>query len=91
VTEGEDKPLKYPVMFRAADLVLITKIDLLPHLPDISIDRIARNLEKVMPRPLFLPVSATGGHGFDAWRAWLEARRVPVSSGVTTGPVVPGN
>ena len=46
VTEGEDKPLKYPVMFRAADLVLITKIDLLPHLHGVSLERIAANLER---------------------------------------------
>lgn len=75
VTEGEDKPLKYPVMFRAADLVLITKIDLLPHLPGISLDRIAANLEKVMPVPMFLPVSATDGRGLDGWRSWLDSRR----------------
>jgi hydrogenase nickel incorporation protein HypB len=76
VTEGEDKPLKYPVMFRAADLVLFTKIDLLPHLPGISLERIAANLERVMPRPLFLPVSAQTGHGMAAWLTWLEGRRV---------------
>jgi hydrogenase nickel incorporation protein HypB len=75
VTEGEDKPLKYPVMFRAADLVLITKIDLLPYLPAISIDRIAANLEKVMPRPLFLPLSAASGQGMAPWQSWLEGRR----------------
>jgi len=75
VTEGEDKPLKYPVMFRAADLVLITKIDLLPHLPGISVERIAANLEKVMPAPMFLAVSATDGRGLDGWRLWLESRR----------------
>ena len=79
VTEGEDKPLKYPVMFRAADLVLITKIDLLPYLPGVSIDRIARNLEKVMPRPLFLLVSASDGRGLTEWRSWLESRRSPVT------------
>jgi hydrogenase nickel incorporation protein HypB len=75
VTEGEDKPLKYPVMFRAADLVLITKIDLLPHLPGISVERIVANLEKVMPAPMFLAVSATDGRGLDGWRSWLESRR----------------
>jgi hydrogenase nickel incorporation protein HypB len=75
VTEGEDKPLKYPVMFRAADLVLITKIDLLPYLPDISLNRIIANLERVMPKPLFLPISSTGGHGVAEWAAWLESIR----------------
>ena len=75
VTEGEDKPLKYPVMFRAAELVLITKIDLLPHLPGISLNRIVANLEKVMPRPVFLAVSSQTGEGMAAWTTWLEARR----------------
>ena len=75
VTEGEDKPLKYPVMFRAADLVLITKIDLLPHLPGISLNRIVANLEKVIPRPVFLAVSSETGEGMAAWSTWLEARR----------------
>ena len=49
VTEGEDKPVKYPVMFRKADLVLIAKIDLLPHLPDLHLETIADALARVMP------------------------------------------
>ena len=72
VTEGEDKPLKYPVMFRAADLVLLTKVDLLPHLPGISIDSIRDGLEKTMPEPKMIPVSAVTGEGIDAWMSWLE-------------------
>jgi hydrogenase nickel incorporation protein HypB len=75
VTEGEDKPLKYPVMFRAANLVLITKIDLLPYLPHINLNRITDNLEKVMPKPLFLPVSSLDGRGVAQWASWLEALR----------------
>ncbi|HEX6164205.1 MAG TPA: hydrogenase nickel incorporation protein HypB [Vicinamibacterales bacterium] len=75
VTEGEDKPLKYPVMFRAADLVLITKIDLLAYLPHVSLNRIIGNLERVMPRPLFLPLSSQSGHGVAEWAAWLESIR----------------
>jgi hydrogenase nickel incorporation protein HypB len=71
VTEGEDKPLKYPVMFRKADLVLITKIDLLPHLPDVHIEVIADALARVMPRPLYFPVSARTGEGMDRWLEWL--------------------
>jgi hydrogenase nickel incorporation protein HypB len=51
VTEGEDKPQKYPVMFQAADLVVLTKIDLLPHLPDVELERIAQSLARVMPDP----------------------------------------
>jgi hydrogenase nickel incorporation protein HypB len=72
VTEGEDKPLKYPVMFHKADLVLISKIDLLPHLPDISLDRIVDALRHVMPDPRHLAVSARTGEGIDDWINWLH-------------------
>jgi hydrogenase nickel incorporation protein HypB len=75
VTEGEDKPLKYPVMFRKADLVLITKIDLLPYLPNVRVDAIADALARVMPRPLYFPVSASTGAGMDRWLQWLERLR----------------
>ena len=71
VTEGEDKPLKYPVMFRSADLVLLTKIDLLPHL-EVRTDAIAEALAHVMPEVRLIPVSARTGEGLDAWLAWLE-------------------
>jgi len=74
VTEGEDKPLKYPVMFRKADLVLLTKIDLLPHL-DFRLEAVLDALARVMPRPEVLRVSARSGEGIAAWVAWLEARR----------------
>ena len=76
VTEGEDKPLKYPVMFRKADLVLITKIDLLPHLPDVHLEAIADALARVMPHPVAIPVSARSGEGMERWLHWLEQRRV---------------
>jgi hydrogenase nickel incorporation protein HypB len=73
VTEGWDKPLKYPVMFKAADLVLVTKIDLLPHLgDDVSLERIHDALARVMPEPKFFPVSARTGEGLEAWITWLE-------------------
>src|SRR5262245_59676224 len=85
VTEGVDKPLKYPVMFRTADLVLLTKIDLLPHLPGIRIDEIAANLARVMPRLAWLPVSAATGEGVAAWQRWLaglrDRVRMPTSGG----------
>ena len=71
VTEGEDKPLKYPTMFRKADLVLLTKIDLLPAL-DIDLPAIERNLRQVMLRPAMLLVSAKTGQGIDRWIAWLR-------------------
>ena len=80
VTEGEDKPLKYPTMFQKADLVLLTKIDLLPQLPEISIATIRDNLSIVMPVPRMLPVSARTGEGIDRWITWLEALRVPRAS-----------
>jgi len=76
VTEGEDKPLKYPVMFLKADLVLLTKIDLLPHL-DVRIETIADALSRVMPRPAYLPLSARTGAGMDRWIDWLSRIRRP--------------
>src|SRR3954471_18882727 len=72
VTEGEDKPLKYPTMFHKADLVLVTKADLLPHLPEVSLHTIQQNLTLVMPRPAMLVVSAKTGLGMDYWIRWLE-------------------
>jgi len=74
VTEGEDKPLKYPVMFLKADLVLLTKIDLLPHL-EVRVEAIDDALRRVMPRPLMLPVSARTGEGIPRWIDWLRSRR----------------
>jgi hydrogenase nickel incorporation protein HypB len=73
VTEGEDKPLKYPVMFLKADLVLLTKVDLLPHLPDVRVEAVTDALARVMPRPALLPVSARSGEGLGQWLAWLDA------------------
>lgn len=83
VTEGEDKPLKYPTIFRKADLVLLTKIDLLPALPDISVGRIRENLSLVMPRPIMIPVSAATGDGIATWIEWLE--ELPVLPDVASG------
>jgi hydrogenase nickel incorporation protein HypB len=79
VTEGEDKPLKYPVMFHKADLVLISKIDLLPHLPDISLERIVESLQRVMPNPRYIAVSARTGDGIDKWIAWLREQELQVA------------
>jgi hydrogenase nickel incorporation protein HypB len=80
VTEGEDKPLKYPVMFRKADLVVLTKIDLLPHL-DVRTEAIADALARVMPEVRLLPLSARSGEGMQDWLAWLESRRSHGRSG----------
>jgi hydrogenase nickel incorporation protein HypB len=74
VTEGEDKPLKYPVMFRKADLVLLTKVDLLPHL-DVDVGAIQDALERTMPSCEMISVSATNGEGVDRWIEWLETKR----------------
>ncbi len=72
VTEGEDKPLKYPVMFREAHCVLITKVDLLPHLP-VDLDRIEAHIHQVNPAARVIPISAISGEGFGAWHHWLAA------------------
>jgi hydrogenase nickel incorporation protein HypB len=75
VTEGEDKPLKYPVMFRKADLVVLTKIDLLPHLPGFSLAALEDAIARTMPRPRVLALSATTGEGLTAWLDWLAEQR----------------
>jgi hydrogenase nickel incorporation protein HypB len=73
VTEGDDKPLKYPLMFRACELVLVNKIDLLEHL-DFDLDRFLYHLDAVHPGVERMLVSARSGEGTDAWREWLNAR-----------------
>jgi hydrogenase nickel incorporation protein HypB len=78
VTEGEDKPLKYPVMFHKADLVLISKVDLLPHLPEIRLERIVESLGRVMPDPRHIAVSARTGDGIEAWVHWLHEQETAV-------------
>src|SRR5690242_7818717 len=70
VAEGEDKPLKYPLMFRACELVLVNKIDLLPHL-DFDVDKLLYNLDAVNPGVERMLVSARTGEGVDEWRDWL--------------------
>lgn len=71
VTEGEDKPLKYPDMFAASDLVLLNKVDLLPYL-DFDIEQAEANVRRVNPRARTLRVSARSGEGMEAWLAWLR-------------------
>jgi hydrogenase nickel incorporation protein HypB len=70
VTEGDDKPLKYPVMFRAVDVVVINKIDLLPHL-DVDLNRFLENLRAVNPHAQTILASARTGEGVDEWCRWL--------------------
>ena len=79
VTEGDDKPLKYPVMFREADCVLITKTDLLPYLP-VEIERIEAHIRAVNPRCQVIRVSASSGEGLAAWHGWVRQQQAAVTS-----------
>jgi len=70
VTEGADKPRKYPHMFRSADLLLLNKVDLLPYV-DFDVDACITDARQLRPDLTVLPVSATRGDGLDDWYAWL--------------------
>jgi len=72
VTEGDDKPAKYPVMFRAADLMLISKTDILPYLPEFSPEKAEGCLRKLASKAPALRLSAKSGEGMEAWIAWLR-------------------
>jgi hydrogenase nickel incorporation protein HypB len=76
VTEGEDKPLKYPLMFRTCELVIVNKIDLLPHL-EFDVDRLLANLDQVNPGVERMLVSARTGEGVEALRDWLVREPTP--------------
>jgi len=71
ITEGEDKPLKYPTMFAKADAVLLTKMDLLPHL-SVDIAAIYDALAHVMPKRVVIPMASTANGGVDDWITWLQ-------------------
>ena len=73
VTEGEEKPLKYPLMFRSADLVLVNKVDLLKHL-EFDLEQFLGNLDAVNPGVGRILTSARTGQGVEEWCAWLEQR-----------------
>ncbi len=74
VTEGEEKPLKYPLMFRSADLVLVNKVDLLEHL-DFDLDLFFTNLDAVNPGVERILTSVRTGQGVEEWCSWLERRK----------------
>jgi hydrogenase nickel incorporation protein HypB len=74
VTEGEEKPLKYPLMFRSADLVLVNKVDLLEHL-DFDLELFLGNLDAVNPGVGRILTSARTGRGVEEWCAWLQGRK----------------
>jgi hydrogenase nickel incorporation protein HypB len=73
VTEGEDKPLKYPATFYRADLVVLNKIDLLPYVP-FRLEIARENARRVNPDVEMVEVSCTTGAGLDGWRRWIESR-----------------
>ena len=79
VTEGEDKPLKYPLMFRSVDLILINKVDLLPHL-EFDLALLRRNVEIVHPDVEIILMSARTGEGVEEWCSWLLAQRTALVS-----------
>jgi hydrogenase nickel incorporation protein HypB len=81
ITEGEDKPLKYPLMFRTCELVLVNKIDLLEHL-DVDLERFEHNLDAVNPGVARMRMSARTGEGVEAWRAWLAELVAPSGAAV---------
>lgn len=74
VTEGDDKPIKYPHMFRASSLMLLNKIDLLPHV-SFDVERCLNYARRVNPSLRALQVSATRGDGLDGWYAWLRSQQ----------------
>ncbi|MBD2655353.1 hydrogenase nickel incorporation protein HypB [Synechocystis sp. FACHB-383] len=82
ITEGEDKPLKYPIMFQEADCLLITKIDLMPHL-DIDLEKLAANVRSMNPHVTIIPVSAKTGEGLATWLSWVKQQiKIPVIANV---------
>jgi hydrogenase nickel incorporation protein HypB len=81
IPEGEEKPLKYPLMFRACELVLVNKIDLLPHL-DFDLERFLYNLDAVHPGVERILLSAKTGEGIDEWRDWLSKIGAPAEASV---------
>jgi hydrogenase nickel incorporation protein HypB len=82
VTEGEDKPLKYPLMFRTCELVIVNKIDLLPHL-EFDLERLLHNIDQVHPDAEVILLSARTGEGVAAWRDWLVRLATREREGVT--------
>lgn len=72
LTEGEDKPLKYPIMFREADCLLITKTDLAPYL-DVDLQQIEANVRQINPTVTIIPISTKTGEGLETWFDWVKS------------------
>jgi hydrogenase nickel incorporation protein HypB len=92
VPEGDDKPAKYPVMFRAADLSLVTKTDLLAYITEFSLERARASLRQIGFAGETIELTSRGGAGFDAWLEWLDrevaAQRERTRRGETARPRV---
>jgi hydrogenase nickel incorporation protein HypB len=87
VTEGPDKPLKYPHMFASSDLVVLNKTDLLPYL-DFDVEAFLRDVRRVKPGLEVLSVSATTGDGLDGWYGWLADRHCELDTGAPRSEVL---
>ncbi len=87
ITEGEDKPIKYPDMFHAADLLLLNKIDLLPHL-DFNVEQCIEYARRVNPGIQVLQLSATTGEGMDNWYQWIQLARQSRLIGFESKPAI---
>ena len=85
VAEGDDKPYKYPAMFRGADVLLLNKIDMLRY-EDFDVDYFRHGVEVLNPGLVFFPLSAKTGEGMDAWLGWLRERLRTHRQSVTTDP-----
>lgn len=79
VTEGDDKPLKYPHMFRASDIMILNKIDLLPHV-QFNMDKCVQHARQVNPNIKVFQLSATTGEGLDIWYHWFQQRIVSMAT-----------
>jgi len=92
ITEGDDKPAKYPVMFRAADAMLLTKTDLLPFIEEFDLQRAEQCLRDLANPAPVLPISAKNGEGMEAWLAWLRqqvaAQRHKIQHGESLLPAI---
>ncbi len=83
VTEGEDKPLKYPAIFAKSELMVLNKIDLLPHV-QFDVAEVRANARRVHPGMEIIELSCTTGQGFDAWMQWLQQRRAATQQQATS-------
>ncbi|MBP0011609.1 MAG: hydrogenase nickel incorporation protein HypB [Roseofilum sp. SBFL] len=86
ITEGEDKPLKYPIMFQEANCLLVTKMDLAPYL-EIDLERLEANVRQINPHVTLIPLSAKTGEGLDAWFTWVRTQVTPASAQPLAMPV----